>query len=205
MNAAPLLLSPFLSVVVGASILLPGAEPQPVLSVLSVPGVTPAASSRHQVGAGPAAPGPVSAPSAGTRAGSRWSWPLRPRPAVVHRFSAPAGRYGPGHRGIDLDAVLGRAVTAVDAGRVSHVGVVAGRGTVTLRHRSGLRSTYEPVRSSLHVGDQVARGESVGVLEPGSSHCVPAACLHLGALQDSAYLDPLPLLRPARVILLPVG
>src|SRR5689334_18880767 len=84
-----------------------------------------------------------------------WSWPLDPRPAVTARFVAPRSAYGRGHRGLDLAARQGQEVRAVDAGLVTHVGVVAGRGTVSVTHPSGLRSTYEPVRGSVTVGAAV--------------------------------------------------
>ena len=61
-----------------------------------------------------------------------WSWPLTPRPAVVTPFVAPRSTYGAGHRGIDLGATQGQAVGAVDVGVVTHVGVIAGRGTMSV-------------------------------------------------------------------------
>src|SRR5699024_9638474 len=75
----------------------------------------------------------------------RWVWPLAPRPSVARPFVRPASTWGAGHRGVDLTSSQGSDVRTVDAGVVAHVGVVAGRGTVTVLHRSGLRSTYEPV------------------------------------------------------------
>lgn len=92
---------------------------------------------------------------------------------------------------------------AVEAGVVSHVGVVAGRGTVTVLHRSGLRSTYEPVDAVVEVGQVVAQGQRLGTLAQGG-HCAPTACLHLGALRGATYLDPLTLLGSVRVRLLPM-
>jgi murein DD-endopeptidase MepM/ murein hydrolase activator NlpD len=135
----------------------------------------------------------------------RWSWPLSPRPRVVRPFVRPAGRYGPGHRGVDLDGPPGQPVLAVDSGTVAHVGVVAGRGTVTLLHASGLRSTYEPVLGSVTVGQPVARGSVLGRLTGTGSHCSPAACLHLGAMRGTEYLDPMQLLESGTVRLLPLS
>jgi hypothetical protein len=94
-------------------------------------------------------------------------------------------------------------VLAVEDGIVSHVGVVAGRGTVTVLHRDGLRSTYEPVDAGVRLGASVHSGEALGTLSAAGSHCA-SACLHLGARRGDGYLDPEPLLRPARIILLPL-
>lgn len=92
---------------------------------------------------------------------------------------------------------------AVDAGIVSHVGVVARRGTVTVLHRSGLRSTYEPVEAQVEPGDEVTRGQRLGTVSTGG-HCSPMVCLHLGALRGQAYVDPLTLLGATRLRLLPL-
>lgn len=136
----------------------------------------------------------------------RWSWPLAPRPEVVRPFIRPATRYGAGHRGVDLGGRGGQAVLAVDDGVVSHVGVVAGRSTVTVLHASGLRSTYEPVDATVRRGQAVTRGSAIGSLAEAESgsHCGSLACLHLGAIRDADYLDPLELLGGTRVRLLPL-
>lgn len=135
----------------------------------------------------------------------RWQWPVHPRPAVVRPFMAPVSAYGAGHRGLDLAASEGMAVLAVEAGVIVHAGVVAGRGTVSVEHADGLRSTYEPVTASMRVGDVVAAGEQLGTITPGrgAAHCGPTGCLHLGARRGETYLDPRPLLAGGRVILLP--
>lgn len=92
---------------------------------------------------------------------------------------------------------------AVDAGVVTHVGVVAGRGTVSVSHASGLRSTYEPVRGAVAVGSAVGPGDVLGVVA-GRTHC-GGACLHLGAVSVPGYVDPRPLLGGGPVVLLPLG
>ena len=105
---------------------------------------------------------------AATRPRSAWAWPLSPQPSVVRRFIAPESRWGAGHRGVDLAGQAGQPVHAVAAGSVSHVGVVAGRGTVSVLHPSGIRSTYEPVDPSVRVGQLVAQGTTLGVLAAAS-------------------------------------
>ena len=99
---------------------------------------------------------------------------------------------------------LMEVVLAVDDGTVTHVGVIAGRGTVSVTHASGVRSTYEPVDATVSTGDRVARGQRIGTVGPESGHCAPAACLHLGARRGPTYLDPMTFFGARRVILLPV-
>jgi len=67
------------------------------------------------------------------------------------------------------------------------------------------RTTYEPVRATVGVGDEVAAGAPIGLLEAGGSHCFPAACLHWGWLRGDVYLDPLTLVGDQPVRLLPPG
>lgn len=136
-------------------------------------------------------------------AAPRWAWPVSGRHTRVRAFEPASSPWGPGHRGVDLPGQVGDPVGATEAGVVRHVGIVAGRGTVTVVHRDGLRSTYEPVLGSVRVGEPVAAGDVLGVLAPGT-HC-PGPCLHLGAVRDDGYVDPWPLLRGARpVVLLPL-
>jgi murein DD-endopeptidase MepM/ murein hydrolase activator NlpD len=105
---------------------------------------------------------------------------------------------------VDLAGRPGQLVSAVAAGTVTHVGVIAGRGTVSVLHPDGLRSTYEPLDSLVRVGEAVRSGQELGTLSAVSSHCLPVSCLHLGALRGRAYLDPLSLLGQRRVRLLPL-
>ncbi|HHU10016.1 MAG TPA: M23 family metallopeptidase [Intrasporangiaceae bacterium] len=130
-----------------------------------------------------------------------WAWPLAPLPQVVRPFEKPSSAYGPGHRGIDLAGSPGQPVLAVADGVVTHSGVIAGRGTVSVLHSSGIRSTYEPVDERIEEGSAVAAGATLGTLGTGS-HC--AGCLHLGARLGEDYLDPLLLLTRVRIILLPL-
>lgn len=146
------------------------------------------------------------APSGSPALRARWAWPLWPQPAVVRPFLRPATKYGAGHRGVDLAGSSGQEVLAVEAGTVTHVGRIAGRGTLTVLHSSGIRSTYEPVDPTVTTGSPVARGAPLGRLEEGGSHCTPAVCLHLGAVRGDVYLDPMVFLMGAeRVRLLPLA
>lgn len=137
----------------------------------------------------PAAPPPGAVP------GAR-SWPVGTRPRVARGWEPPATGFGPGHRGVDLRASVGTTVRAAASGRVSFAGPVAGRGVVAIElSGSGeppLRTTYEPVRPLVAVGDEVVAGQPVAVLE-SSTHC-PHSCLHWGLLRGKDYLDPFSLL-----------
>jgi murein DD-endopeptidase MepM/ murein hydrolase activator NlpD len=157
-------------------------------------------------GSGPPTPSPSPAtrPVASSATGQgRWRWPLLPRPLVDRGFVAPGSAWGAGHRGLDLEGWPGQAVLAVEGGVVTHVGSVAGRGTVTLLHHDGLRSTYEPVDAVVRLGQSVSTGDVLGRLAAPGSHCA-SVCLHLGARRGADYLDPEPLLVRPRIILLPL-
>jgi murein DD-endopeptidase MepM/ murein hydrolase activator NlpD len=104
-------------------------------------------------------------------------WPLHPEPEVVRGFDPPTDPYGPGHRGVDLAGSVGQTVHTALAGTVTFAGRLAGRGVVVVSH-GPTRTTYEPVAASVRVGDIVAGGARIGVLELAGSHCFPAACLH---------------------------
>lgn len=115
-------------------------------------------------------------------------WPVGGEQVVLDGFAPPAKDWVPGHRGVDLAAAESDRVRAVAAGRVSFAARLAGRGVVVVEH-GAVRTTYEPVRASVEVGDRVPVGGPIGVLEP-DGHCEPT-CLHLGLKRDKEYLDPL--------------
>ncbi|WP_330316637.1 M23 family metallopeptidase [Streptomyces platensis] len=130
------------------------------------------------------------------------SWPVGgpagAQPTVVRGWEPPPSPWAAGHRGVDLAASAGAVVRAAAPGRVAYAGTVAGRGVLTLKvSRSGrppLRTTYEPVRSTVRKGQRVKAGQPVAVLQPdGSYHC-REPCLHWGLRRGKTYLDPLSLL-----------
>ncbi|SCG47435.1 Peptidase family M23 [Micromonospora siamensis] len=123
----------------------------------------------------------------------------------VRRFAPPPRPWLPGHRGVDLAGGPGVVVRAPGPGVVLFAGRVAGRPVVTVGHTDGLRTTYEPVRPAVHVGEVLAAGATLGALLPGHSGCPVPACLHWGLLRGTEYLDPLALLAAGPVRLLPVG
>lgn len=129
-------------------------------------------------------------------------WPLDPAPRAVHGFDPPAVTWGAGHRGVDLLGRPGQAVRASRGGVVTYAGRLAGRGVVVVSH-GATRTTYEPVAAEVAVGDPVTAGSPVGRLLRAGSHCLPATCLHWGLRRGGTYLDPLGLLGPRPVRLLP--
>ena len=108
---------------------------------------------------------------------------------LVRRFDAPASPYAAGHRGVDLAGTAGTAVRAAAAGRVHFSGFVAGRGTVSIDHGNGWRTTYQPVSPGVGEGEVVAAGDRIGTLASG--HCDGESCLHWGLTDGERYLDPL--------------
>ncbi len=150
----------------------------------------------------PAAAGTDDAPRHGEDRGREdWAWPLDEF-RLERAYEAPAHRYGPGHRGVDLRGDPRTAVRAPASGTVAFSGSVAGRGILTIDHGDGLVTTLEPVASDLVAGAAVERGEQVAALAVGG-HAPPGA-LHFGVRLDGEYISPLLLLGGApRAVLLP--
>jgi murein DD-endopeptidase MepM/ murein hydrolase activator NlpD len=138
-------------------------------------------------------PGPV----------ARFHWPLAPPHPVLRPFQPPSTPYGPGHRGVDLGGRVGEDVYAAGSGLVLYAGPLADRSLVSIEHAGGLRTTYEPVRPTVRVGQYVQRGQLIGTLVAGHPGCPTAACLHWGAHRDHVYLDPLYLVESGHIRLLP--
>ncbi|QQS01071.1 MAG: M23 family metallopeptidase [Austwickia sp.] len=175
----------------------PAADPVPAPASARIPAGELAAV--HPIDAPPE----TAAPSARPAETGRWAWPLTPRPAVVRAFDAPAQPWLPGHRGVDLRAAPGAAVRSPAAGVVAFRGMVTGRPVLSIDHAGGIRSTYEPVLSTLTQGTTVSAGQIIGTVEAGHD-CPTPTCLHWGARRGETYVDPLRLLDAAPPILLPM-
>ena len=109
--------------------------------------------------------------------------------AIGRHFDPPDGTFGPGHRGVDFTVPAGARVRAAGAGTVSFAGTVAGALAVSVRHGSGLSTTYSQLGEVwVDEGDAVASGTWLGLV--GTAHDgVPG--LHLGVKVDGVYVDPL--------------
>src|SRR5918912_2069876 len=73
-------------------------------------------------------------------ASGAWAWPVVG--PVIRGFEPPTSPYGPGHRGIDIAAPEGTAVSAAAPGTVTFAGRVGGELFVTVDHGGGVKSTY---------------------------------------------------------------
>ena len=118
---------------------------------------------------------------------------------VTREYDAPAQNWLPGHRGVDLAAPDGVTVRASAGGIVHFAGMVAGTAVVSVMHADGIRTTYQPVRTTLKRGMPVNKGDPIGVLARHSEH----GGLHWGARRGDVYLNPMSLLRPRQVRLVP--
>lgn len=141
--------------------------------------------------------GSVSAPVAPFRP------PLMESLVVLNAFIAPPNRYAAGHRGVDLLAEVGAEVRAPADGVVAFAGWVVDRGVLSVDHAAGVRSSFEPVTASVTVGQRVRAGDLLGVVVSGHRRCAPALCLHWGVRVNGEYVDPMLLLEPLHVRLLP--
>ncbi len=146
------------------------------------------------------APAPALAPDR-----ALWRPPVDGDLTVTRPFEDLPHRFAPGHRGVDLRGTPWSPVRAAGDGVVVFAGMVAGRPVVSIDHADGLRTTYEPVDPSVAAGQPVTRGTPIGTLEIGHAGCPASACLHWGLRRGEIYLDPMSLLRPTRVRLLPMG
>jgi murein DD-endopeptidase MepM/ murein hydrolase activator NlpD len=179
------------------SALAPGAPP----GSAAVPGAPPEAATFP--GTPPGSAARLGAPSgSATPSASGWQWPVDGPRRVTSPYRAPAHRFGPGHRGIDIDPSAGGVVRAPAAGVVAFRGVVVDRPILTIEHPGGYVTTFEPLESMLSAGDSVNAGDVVGTVSSGGH--VSVGQLHLGVRLNGEYINPLLLWGPVpRAVLLP--
>lgn len=142
----------------------------------------------------------VAAAPAGAQATS-FAWPVAGD--VIRPYVNGSDRYAAGmHRGLDIAAPVGAAVSAAAGGSVSF----AGRGpdgalTVTIRSADGryLVSHLHLARVSVAKDTSIALGAPVGTVGTTGKPSSPAPHVHLGIrlAATGAYVDPATLL-PAR-------
>lgn len=135
---------------------------------------------------------------------------------ITRGFEAPAGTYGPGHRGVDVGGQTGEAVRAPGGGRVEFAGPVAGRTWVSVMVAPGVVVTVGPLLDAgVTAGQRVRALAPVGRLGPGhGQESAPGQdagygsgqgygpgqgagygmTLHLSLRVDGVYVDPLPYL-----------
>ena len=134
----------------------------------------------------------VPSPSLGSQ--PTWSSPVVGS-ELVSSYRSPETPYATGHRGVDYRVTLGQGVFAPADGTVSFVGKVVDRPVVSLSHHGNLLSSFEPVCSSLVVGQEFSKGDLVGeVCEADQEYiqqCAESLCLHFSTRKDGDYLSPL--------------
>lgn len=126
-----------------------------------------------------------------------YAWPVVG--PVIRGFEPPPDPFGPGHRGIDIEAPFGSPMVAAQDGTVAFAGWVGGSLFISIDHDDGVRTTYSWISSAdVRKGDVVARGEVIGNTgqgHPGST----TPHLHFGARIGTTYIDPMLLLEPGSV------
>jgi len=78
-------------------------------------------------------------------------------------------------------------------------------GATTAEQAARAEITGRFTTPAVGAGQEVARGAVLGTLSGGHAGCPVAACLHWGLRRGEVYLDPLSLLAPPEVRLLPMG
>ena len=179
-----------------------------VLALAPIPFAAAATSGAPSAAGASSGPEPTgrSEPAAGPRLTSDlpllvgYQLPVSGPTRVVVAFDAPADQYGPGHRGVDLATEQRGPVLAAGRGTVRFTGLVAGRPLVVIAHQDGIVTEYEPVVASVHTGQEVVGGQTIGRLVGSHARCEAVSCLHWGARRGDAYIDPMSLLRRLGVV-----
>ena len=126
--------------------------------------------------------------------------------AVIQGFSPPPQPWLAGHRGVDLEAAVGAPVYAAAEGRVAFAGPVGGRPVISIDHPDGVRTTYDSVDPLVKRDAAVHTGELIGtVLRSVHRNAGEPNHLGWGARRGETYIDPLSLLPPTHVHLVPIG
>ncbi|MEA2442756.1 MAG: hypothetical protein QOJ12_48 [Thermoleophilales bacterium] len=134
-------------------------------------------------------------------AAADWTWPVRGD--VVTPYRNGDDPYAGGqHRGIDIAAPVGAAVSSATSGRVTYVGVAGTSGlTVSVRTGDGRFdvSYLHLASAAVREGDAVGGGDRLGAVGVSGRRSVERPHLHFGvrdAGSDHGYRDPLDFLPP---------
>ncbi|NMM94317.1 M23 family metallopeptidase [Bifidobacterium oedipodis] len=134
---------------------------------------------------------------------ARYDWPVED-PHVEQSFDRPLNQWSPGHRGVDLTTEPGTVLFSPQDGVVSFAGEVAGKNVLSIRHRDGVTSTFEPATTDLQAGDAVSRGQPIGTVGGASDHC-EEQCVHWGLKRGAHdYLDPQSYAGSRTIVLKPI-
>src|SRR4051812_3215235 len=132
----------------------------------------------------------------GTALADGWTWPIRG--PVITSYRNGDDPYAAGqHRGIDIGAPVGTHVVAATAGTVTFSGVVGSAGLVVSERTADGRfdlSYLHLSSASVHRGDSVASGTTLGAVGTPGRRSADAPHLHFGvreAGRRGAYRDPL--------------
>lgn len=119
-------------------------------------------------------------------ANTPWQWPTGHPVHVIEDFRPPTFRWLAGNRGVVLDVSEGETIHAPASGIVTTAGRIVDRDVVAISH-DHRRSTFEPLKPLVTVGQYVHIGDPIGIVSVG-----PNGPLHWGVKIDSStYLHPL--------------
>lgn len=121
--------------------------------------------------------------------------------SILRDYNPPEKRWQPGHRGVDMKATPGEEIRASADGVVHFAGSISAMTSVSILHADGIRTTYQPIETTLKSGDPIVAGQVIGRLTVSPRHPEPG--LHWGALRGRDYLNPLDLIRRRRIVLKP--
>jgi murein DD-endopeptidase MepM/ murein hydrolase activator NlpD len=126
----------------------------------------------------------LTAVPAGVGAGTCWSPPVVG--IVVDPFRPPTCPWCPGNRGLEYRVAPGTRVGAVETGRVTFSGAVAGVRYVVVAGADGRLVTYGRLQSiAVRSGKPVSAGATIGTA---------SGEFYFGVRVDGVYVDPAPLL-----------
>lgn len=132
---------------------------------------------------------PQPSPAFGAPDPTLWLPPLGSPLRISAPFDLPNGPFRAGHRGVDMNSAIDLQVVSPTSGVVSFVGKVVDRAVVSISVDDHTIISFEPLTTSLNIGDTVARGDPLGAVASGG-HCA-SVCLHLGVRVDGKYVNPM--------------